>query len=104
MSVSALGTQLSPIPSVGLLVCLSVGPERVLCQNGRLDPDAVRDGGWGRSRDGCIRRGGDRRREGAVLRVKVISEDGDALFPNYFEEDLFSLFVATLAVREGADP
>ena len=38
-----------------LSVCLSVGPESVLWQNGRLDPDAVWGGEWGRSTDGCIR-------------------------------------------------
>ena len=55
---------LSPSLSVGLCV----GPERVLWQNGSLDPDAVRDGEWGRSRDRCIR--------------------CDALFPSDFGEDL----------------
>jgi len=39
--------------SVGRSVC----PESVLWQNGCLDPDAVWDGEWGRSRDGCIRWG-----------------------------------------------
>jgi len=31
-----------------------------------LDPDAVWDGEWGRSNDGCIRWGGNRRRGRAV--------------------------------------
>ena len=39
---------------------------RDLSKNGRMDPDAVWDGNWARSRDECIRRGGDRRREGLV--------------------------------------
>jgi len=42
---------------------------------------------------GVIDRGGDRRREGAVLEVNlgrsiVTNAEGDALFPNYFGEDL----------------
>ena len=52
-------------------VCLCVCPQSVLWQNGRLDPDAVWGGEWGRSRDGCIRWGGDRRREGAILGANV---------------------------------
>ena len=40
-----------------LSVCLSVGPESVLWQNGWLDPDGVLGGEWDRSRDGCIRWG-----------------------------------------------
>jgi len=36
-------------------VGVSVGPESIPCQNGRLDLDAVWSGEWGRSRDGCIR-------------------------------------------------
>jgi len=39
-------------------VCLS---ESVLWQNGWVDPDAVWDGEWGQSNDGCIKWGGDRR-------------------------------------------
>jgi len=42
--------------SVGLCVGLCVCPESVLWQNGCLDPDAIRGGEWGWSRDGCIRR------------------------------------------------
>ena len=44
-------------------MCVSVSrsgrPESVglLWQNGCMDPDAVWDGEWGRSRDGCIRWG-----------------------------------------------
>jgi len=34
-------------------------------------PDAIWDGEWSRSRDGCIIWGGDRRREGAVLGVNL---------------------------------
>jgi len=51
-SVSVIGIDLSPIPSVGLYVCLSVCPESVLWQNGWLDSDAIWGGEWGRSRDG----------------------------------------------------
>jgi len=36
-----------------------------------MDPDAVCGGEWSRSSDGCIRWGGDRRREGAVFEVNV---------------------------------
>jgi len=43
---------------------------------------------------GVLDFGGDRRREGTVLRVNlgrfiVTNGDGDAPFPNYFVEDLF---------------
>ena len=34
-----------------------------------MDPHSVWDGEWGRSNDGCIRWGGDRRRRRAVLGV-----------------------------------
>jgi len=61
-----------------------------------LDPDAVWDGEWGRSRDGCIRWGGDRRREGLFWGVNLgrpTVTNGDfatRLFPiNYFGQDLF---------------
>jgi len=50
-----------------LSVCLSVGLQSVLWQNGRLDPDAVWGGEWGWSRDGRIRLGGDCQREWAIL-------------------------------------
>jgi len=43
--------------SVGQSVSQSVAPQSVLSQNGWLDPDAIWDGEWGRSRDGCIRWG-----------------------------------------------
>ena len=36
-----------------------------------MDPDAVGDGEWGRSRDGCIIWGGDRQRKGTVLGVNL---------------------------------
>jgi len=45
-----------------------------------VDPDAVWDGEWGRSSDGCIRRGGNRRRERAVLGVnsgRPVTTSGD---------------------------
>jgi len=61
-SISANGVDLSPIPSVGRYVGLCVCPESVPWQNGWLDPDAVWDGEWGRSRDGCITLGGNCRR------------------------------------------
>ena len=38
-------------------VCLSLGPENILWQNGCVDPDTVWDDKWGRSRDGYIRQG-----------------------------------------------
>ena len=50
-------TDLSPSPLACLSVWLPVGQESVLWQNGWLDPDAVWDGEWGESRDGCIRWG-----------------------------------------------
>jgi len=59
-NVSTLGTGLSPRPSVSQSVGLSVCPESVLWQNGWVDADAVLGGGWGWSRDGCIRWGGYR--------------------------------------------
>ena len=80
---------------VGRSVCLSVCSQSVLWQNGRLDPNAVWDGKWGRSTYGCIRRGGDRRREGAVLDLNLgrpIVTKGDfatRLFPSYFGQYLF---------------
>jgi len=40
-----------------LSVGRSVGLQSVLWQNGWLDPDAVWDGEWGRSRDECNRSG-----------------------------------------------
>jgi len=46
-SISANGVDLLPSPSVG--------SESVLWQNDWLDLDALWDGEWGRSRDGCIR-------------------------------------------------
>jgi len=62
---------MSPSPSVYLCVCRSVGrsvcPESVLWQIGWMDPDAVWDGEWGRSRDGCIRWVVIVEGEGAVL-------------------------------------
>ena len=48
-SVSTLLTDLSLIPSVGLCVFMSVCPESVLWQNGRVDPDAIWDDEWGQS-------------------------------------------------------
>jgi len=35
-------------------MCLSVGPESVLWQNGWLDLDAIWDGEWGRSMVGVL--------------------------------------------------
>jgi len=85
---SAHGTGVYPRPSVCLCVCL----ESVLWQNGRLDPDAVWGGEWGRSRDGVLDGGGARRREWAVLggefEASHCNQWGlrDALFSNYFED------------------
>jgi len=36
-----------------------------------VDPDAVGDGEWGRSKNGCIRWRGDRRRGGAVMGMNL---------------------------------
>ena len=59
MSVSAIGVNLLPRPSVGWLVGQSVyrlvGPESVLWQNSSLDPDAILCGELNRSTDGYIR-------------------------------------------------
>jgi len=66
-----------------------------------VDPDAVWDGAWIRSRNGVLDEGRDRRRGRAVLGVNferpiVINGDfvaqlceSDALFPIDFGEDLF---------------
>ena len=77
--------------------CLSVCLESVLWQNSLLDPDAVWDGEWGRSRDGCIRWGGNHRKGmgsfGVNLRRRIVT-DGDfatLLFLNYFGQDLLLL-------------
>jgi len=55
---TAVGKDLSPIPSVGLSACLSVGrpvgPMDELWKNGWLDLDAVWGGECGRSKEGCI--------------------------------------------------
>jgi len=59
-----------------------------------LDPDTLWDGEWGRSRDGCIRWGVERRREWVVLDVNLgrpIVTNWDfatRLFPNYYGQDL----------------
>jgi len=65
-------------------------------------------GQWGRSKDGCSRWGGDRRKEGAVLGVNFRAShcnqyglDGDALFPNYFGGLVFTYldgFIDILAI------
>jgi len=47
MESSCRLTHMSVGLCVGLSLCLC--PESVLWQNGRLDPDAVWDGEWGRS-------------------------------------------------------
>jgi len=98
-SVSALGAQLSPsqFPSVCLSVCLSVGRsvQKVYC--GKM-ADWIRMlfgvmSGVGRGMR-VLNGRGDCRREGGVLGVNVgrpfvTNEDGDALFPNIFGENLF---------------
>jgi len=67
-SVSANDIDLSPIPSVGLSVVLSVSGKCTVAKR-LIGSDAVWGGEWGRSRDGCLRCGDDRQREGAVLGV-----------------------------------
>ena len=67
-SAIANGVDLSLSQSVGRCIGLSVW--KVCC--GKTSdwiriPDAVWDGELVRSRDGCVRWGGDRRREGVVL-------------------------------------
>jgi len=59
---SANGVDLLPIPSVGQSVSQSLHLESLLWQNGLLDPGAIWDGEWGRSRDKCVTWGGNRRR------------------------------------------
>jgi len=83
--MSALGTQLSLIPSVGL----SVSPESVLWQDGWLDPDTVWGGKWGRSRHGCIRWDPHAQRKGEVLGGFVsIGLNGIFLTEMYFTHRL----------------
>jgi len=70
--------------SVSVSVCRSVCllPESVLWQNGLMYPDTIWDGEWGRSRDGCIRWGGDVEGEGAVFGVNLghpIVTNGDSV-------------------------
>jgi len=80
-----------PRPSV----CLSVGPEIVLWQNGRLDPDAIWGGEWGRSRTGVLDGVVIVEREGAVLGEFEVSHCNqwglcNALFSNCFDDLLLS--------------
>ena len=60
-------------------ICWSVCLESVLWQNSRLVLDAVSGGEWGRSRDGCIRLGGDRQRGrgsfGGKCRASIVTDD-----------------------------
>jgi len=53
LSVSAHVTDLSPSSSVSVCVCVCICPESVLWQNGRMDPNAVWHGEWGRSKFIC---------------------------------------------------
>jgi len=46
------------------VVCMPVGK---LCKNGWLDLDVILGGEWSRSRDTCVKWGGDHWREGAIL-------------------------------------
>ena len=60
-----------------------------------MDPNAVLDGEWSRSTDGCIRWGGDRRRGRGIFgvnlgRLIVTNGNGDALFPNDFGRTYFA--------------
>jgi len=61
-----------------------------------LDPDAVWSGEWGRSRDGCIRWGGYRRREGAVL-----LSDPAVLF--YSVESMYMFYCCLIEQINGDD-
>jgi len=70
-----------------------------LWQNGRLDPDAVWSGEWGRSMDAVLDGGGDRRRRRDRFEViwgrpivtngTLCMRGGDMLSQNDFVEDLF---------------
>jgi len=67
-----------------------------------MDPDAVWNGEWGRSMDGCVRWGGDRRREMGSLGVNwehPIVTSVTRLFPNYFGQDLLYFPKGTVARR-----
>ena len=69
-SVSTTDVDLSPIPSVGRSVCVCV--RKVYC--GKIDDWIRMPFGmveWGRSRDGCIRSGGNRRRRRGSFRVNL---------------------------------
>jgi len=63
-----------------------------------VDPDAVWDGEWVGRGTGVLDGGGDRRREGTVLRVNlgrpiVTNRDfATWLFPNCFGQDVFPKF------------
>ena len=67
------------VPFVGLSVRKCIVAKRLIRSGCRLG------GQWSRSKDGCIKWGGDRRKEGTVLGVNlgrpiVTSADGDALW------------------------
>jgi len=67
-----------------------------------VDSDAVWDGEWGRSRDGCIRWGGYRRMGRSSFGVNLgrpIVISGDfvtRLLPNYFGQDLFTFIIIVI--------
>jgi len=63
--------RLSPSPSVGLCVCLSVCPESVLWQNGWMDPDTIWHGEEVGRGMGVLDGDGYRRREGIVFGVNL---------------------------------
>jgi len=70
VSIASVRGILTDLSSVCVLDC----PESVLWQNGWIDPDAVWNGEWGRSRDGCIRWGstcckGKEEFQGVIRRV-----------------------------------
>jgi len=62
-----------------------------------VDLDAIWDGEWGRSRDGCIRWGGYHRRGmgslGLNLELPIVTKEDfvTRLFPNYFGQYLFNI-------------
>ena len=82
----ALGLELSPIPSVGLSVCM---PESVLWKNAVVS-------GVGRGM-GVLDGDGDRRRGRSRLEGPTVTNgdfvayvcESDAPFPNYFGRELF---------------
>ena len=67
-SVSANGVELSPIPSVGLSVCLS---RKCTVAKWLIGSGCRLDGEWGRSRMGVLDRDGNSRRGRGLLVVNL---------------------------------